>query len=104
MLLVSCIVSKILAMDRRSSIITSFLPSNALLTTILSFIKHSRMIGSFSLERNWENGSGFLLQLCYFLGNRITVVSALLGRPRSNIFGGIGSCHLQNFHLSRIVS
>ena len=96
MLFQSRIVSEILAMHRRSSCIISFLPSNLLLTTTLSFIKHSRMIRCFSFGPNRENGSGFLLQLCFFLGNPITVVSATLGRPRFNIFGGIT---ISNFYL-----
>ena len=86
MLFESRIVSKILAMHRKCSGITPFLPSNALSTTTLSFIKHSRMIWSFSFGPNQENGSGFLLQLCFFLGNPITVVSARLGHLRFDIF------------------
>ena len=50
-------------MDRKFSDITSFLPSNVLLATILPFIKHLRMIRFFSFGRNRENGAGFLLQL-----------------------------------------
>ena len=100
MLFEPCIVSKILAMHRKSSGITNFLPSNALSTTTLSFIKHSRMIRSFSFGPNRENGSGFLLQLCFFLGNPITVVSAPLGHPRFDIFGGIT---ISNFSLSSLL-
>ena len=67
MLFESRFVSETLAMHRRSSGITRFLPSNVLLATILLFVKYLRMIRSFSFGPNRENGTGFLLQLYFFL-------------------------------------
>ena len=67
MLYESRIESEILAMHCRSSGITRFSPFNVLLTTIISFFKHLRMIRSCSFGPNRENGTAFLLQLCFFL-------------------------------------
>ena len=47
------------------------------------------MIRSFSFGPNLEKDTGFFIQLCFFLDNPVTVVSAHLGYPRFNIFGGI---------------
>ena len=72
MLFESHILSEILLMHCRSSGIISFLPSNVLLTTIFSFIKHWRMIRTFSFGPNQENGTGVFLQICFFiLGNKV---------------------------------
>ena len=66
MLYESRIESEILAMHCRSSGITRFLPSNVLLTTIISFFKHLRMIRSCSFGPNRENGTVFCCNFASF--------------------------------------